>query len=123
MNVFHRQTSVAPSTTTSAVSSTVMNHKSWKRSLESSLNVVAAKQPRFSDVVQVQDIQMTDKKLPIMASGDISQKNIILPPMRMDKKAAISVGVLNDLLVLLFKREKNLILFFICRFLIIEEHC
>ncbi|XP_065200302.1 protein HIRA [Planococcus citri] len=84
-------TSVAPSTTTSAVSSTVMNHKSWKRSLESSLNVVAAKQPRFSDVVQVQDNQMNDKKLPIMAAGDISQKNIVLPPMRMDKKAAITV--------------------------------
>lgn len=70
-----------------------MNHKSWKRSLESSLNVVSAKQPRFAEAVLTHDNQMPqDKKIPVMNTTiDTFQKNIVLPAMQLDKKTALSV--------------------------------
>lgn len=70
-----------------------MNHKSWKRSLESSLNVVVAKQPRFADPPS--DNQTTaDKKLSVMTGTDGGLNKIVLPPMKMDKKTSISVSTL-----------------------------
>ena len=50
---------------------------------------------------------MTVKKLPIIAAGDISQKSIVLPPMRVDKKAAISVSVLIESLFCAFRWDIN----------------
>lgn len=70
-----------------------MNHKSWKRSLESSLTAVVSKQPRFADAQEIQP-PVNDRRLPVAAGAtETHQKNIVLPPMRMDSKTSVLVSV------------------------------
>lgn len=70
-----------------------MNHKSWKRSLESSLTAVISKQPRFTDPQEVQ-VLAKDPKLPVVARGAEShQKDIVLPPMKMEKRTSVLVWI------------------------------